>query len=110
VKTVKARTRREPEAAKGGRWLHVYPPAWRGPRQEPAFTGLKAAYYAAGRGDWSVVSERTVGPGDVILVHAGLYKADRMSYSDPLGVPFDGTYVLTAKGTPEPPTTISLRA
>jgi hypothetical protein len=106
VTTVKARTRGEPEAAKGGRVLHVYPPAWRGSKQEPSFTGLKAAYYASGRGDWSVVSERTVGPGDVILVHAGLYKADRMNYSDPLSLPFEGTYVLTAKGTPERPIVI----
>jgi hypothetical protein len=105
LRTVKVRTRGEPKAA-GGRVLHVYPPAWRGEKLQPAFTGLKAAYYGSGRGDWSVVSERKVGPGDVILVHAGLYKSDRLNYSDPLGLPFDGTYVLTAKGTPERPIVI----
>ena len=106
IHAVKVRTRGEPKAAPGGRVLHVYPPAWRGEKQQPAFTGLKSAYYGSGRGDWSVVSERTVGPGDVILVHAGLYKSDRLNYSDPLSLPFDGTYVLTAKGTPDRPIVI----
>jgi hypothetical protein len=106
VRTVKVRTRGEPKAASGGRVLHVYPPDWKGEKQQPAFTGLKAAYFGAGRGDWAVVSERKVGPGDIILVHAGLYKSDRLNYSDPLSLPFDGTYVLTAKGTPERPIVI----
>ncbi|MEK7407966.1 MAG: hypothetical protein AAB225_23090 [Acidobacteriota bacterium] len=106
LRTVKVRTRSEPKAAAGGRVLHVYPPAWKGVKQEPAFTGLMQAYFGAGSGDWSVVSERKVGPGDIILVHAGLYKADRLNYADPLSVPFDGTYVLTAKGTPERPIVI----
>jgi hypothetical protein len=103
---VKVRTRGEPAAAAGGRVLHVYPPSWRGQKQEPAFTGLKQAYFGAGNGDWAVVSERKVRPGDTILVHAGLYKGERMQYSHPLGLDFHGTYVLTAKGTPEQPIVI----
>jgi hypothetical protein len=106
VQTAKVRTRGEPKAAEGGRVLHVYPPDWKGPKQEPAFTGLKAAYYGSGLGDWSVVSERKAQPGDIILVHAGLYKADRLDYVNPLGLPFDGTYVLTLKGAPEKPIVI----
>ena len=106
VRRVKVRTRGEPRAAEGGRVLHVYPPAWRGPKQQPAFTGLMQAYAGAGSGDWNVVSERKVRPGDVLLVHAGLYKADRLNYADPLGMAFDGTYRLTAKGTPERPIVI----
>ena len=47
-----------------------------------------------------LVPEHTVEPGDIILVHAGLYKADRLNYNDPLGTTFDGAYVLTAKGDP----------
>jgi len=104
--TVKVRTRAEPKASPAGRQLHVYPPGWRGEKQQPAFTGLKQAYFGSGRGDWAVVSERKVGPGDVILVHAGLYKSDRLNYSDDLSLPFDGSYVLTAKGTPERPIVI----
>jgi hypothetical protein len=106
ARTVKVRTRSEPRADPDGRVLHVYPPDWEGARQEPAFTGLKAAYHGSGLGDWSVVSERKVHPRDIILVHAGLYKADRLNYVDPLGVPFDGAYVLGAKGTPERPIVI----
>src|SRR5919197_4065302 len=90
VQTVTVRTRSEPQAAKGGRIFHVYPPDWKGDRQEPAFTGIMAAYYGAGLGDWNVVRERKAGPGDILLVHAGLYKADRLNYVDPLMTPFDG--------------------
>jgi hypothetical protein len=106
VKTVKVRTRGEPKALRNGRVLHVYPPAWKGPKEEPAFTGLKKAYYGSGNGDWSVVSERKVRSGDIILVHAGLYKGDRLQYSEPTGLDFDGSYVLTAKGTPQRPIVI----
>jgi hypothetical protein len=52
------------------------------------------------------VYERKAQPGDIILVHAGLYKANRLNYVDPLGTPFDGTYVLTLKGTPGKPIVI----
>jgi hypothetical protein len=65
-----------------------------------------AAYAGAGTGDWNVVFQNKVGPGDVILVHAGLYKGDRHNYVDPLGTTFDGAYLLTAKGTPERPIVI----
>jgi hypothetical protein len=106
VQESKVRTRAEPKETADGRTLHVYPPDWNGPRLEPSFTGLKQAYYGSGGGDWSVVYERKVGPGDILLIHAGLYKADRLDYVTPLGVPFDGTYILTAKGTPERPIVI----
>ena len=105
-KTVRLKTRAEPKEAPGGRVLHVYPLDWKGPRQEPAFTGLMKAYQGAGGGDWAVVGERRVGPGDIILVHAGRYKAERKRYSDPLNLDFHGAYVLTAKGTPEKPIVI----
>ncbi len=106
VQTTKVRTRREPRAAAGGRVLHVYPPGWRGPKQEPSYTGLMAAYAGAGTGDWNVVYQRMVDPGDVILVHAGLYKGDRHNYVDALSTTFDGAYLLTAKGTAERPIVI----
>lgn len=106
VKVVKVRTRREPKAAEGGRVLHVYPIEWKGEMQQPSFHGLKAAYYGSGLGDWAVVAEKTVQPGDVIKVHAGMYKADPLNYVEPNGLSFDGTYVLTAKGTEEKPIVI----
>jgi len=105
-KVVSARTREEPREYSEGRVFHVYPPRWRGEKQQPAFTGLMKAYQGAGGGDWAVVGERKAEPGDIILVHAGLYKAERLNYSDRLSLPFDGTYLLTAKGTPEKPIVI----
>ncbi|MCC6292653.1 MAG: hypothetical protein IT164_08410 [Bryobacterales bacterium] len=104
--TVKVRTRSEPQPAAGGRTLHVYSPEWKGAREEPAFTGLLEAYYGAGLGDWSVVWERKARPGDTILIHAGLYRPERLNYVDPLAAPFDGTFNLTLKATAAQPITI----
>ncbi len=106
IQQVTVRTRGIPQEYSGGRTLHVYPPDYEGPKQEPSFKGLKEAYYGPGLGDWDVVHTRPVQPGDIILVHAGLYKADRMDYVTPYGVPFDGTYILTRDGTPERPIVI----
>jgi hypothetical protein len=104
--SVKVKTRTEPMASSAGRILHVYAPDYKGPRTEPSFTGLLQAYYGAGLGDWSVVWERRAKPGDTILVHAGLYKPERLNYVDPMMAPFDGTMSLTLKGTLDKPITI----
>ncbi|MGH9659799.1 MAG: hypothetical protein ACRD96_14715, partial [Bryobacteraceae bacterium] len=106
ARTARVRTRSEPKAFSGGRTLHVYPPDWKGPRQEPSFTGLMQAYYGAGLGDWNVVWERRAQPGDIILVHGGTYRSERLNYVDPLMAPFDGSYSLTLKGTAEKPIVI----
>jgi hypothetical protein len=103
---VQVRTRSEPQPSKLGRTLHVYPPDYHGSRQEPSFTCLLQAYYGAGLGDWSVVWERRAQPGDTILMHAGLYKSERLNYVDPMMTPFDGTMSLTLKGTREKPITV----
>ncbi len=104
--TVRVKTRTEPQPYTGGRTLHVYPLYWEGEKQEPNFSSLLEAYYGAGLGDWSVVWERRAQPGDTILMHAGLYKNDRLNYVDPMMTPFDGTMSLTLKGTPDKPITI----
>lgn len=106
VHVVKVRTRTEPQPARGGRVLHVYPPGYQGPRLEPSFNGIMNAYYGAGLGDWSVVWPRRAQPGDTLLLHAGLYRVDRSNYVDPMMAPFDGTLSLTLKGTPEQPITL----
>ncbi|HUG81692.1 MAG TPA: hypothetical protein VML01_08510 [Bryobacterales bacterium] len=106
TQTVRVTTRTEPQPYKGGRTLHVYPPYHEGEKQEPNFTSLLEAYYGAGLGDWNVVWERPVQPGDTILVHAGLYRNERLNYVDPMMTPFDGTNWLTVKGTAEKPITI----
>ena len=105
-RTVRVRTRRAPQPYAGGAVRHVYPPDHDGPKQEPHFTSLLQAYYGAGLGDWNVVWERPVRPGDTIVVHAGLYRNDRLNYVDPMMTPFDGTNWLTIKATPDKPITI----
>lgn len=105
------RTRAEPKAATDGRVFHVYPPGFKGPKMEPAFEGLMCAYNLTCSGtDWATAGRPRVRPGDTILVHAGLYKYNRYEYTnDPLvnrTVPLDGTYYLTADGTPERPIAI----
>ncbi len=112
-KTVNVRTRKEPMPAEGGHVYHVYPFGYKGTRQEPSFTGLMAAYYmGSDHSDHSNAFPPRVQPGDIILVHAGLYKDNRFVYSGfdrtiaAYGTPFDGTYYLTASGTPEKPIVI----
>jgi hypothetical protein len=115
-RTVRVRTRAEPQPAAGGRTYHVYPFDYEGPRQEPSFSGLLAAYYMNSiGGDWSRAPPPRVQPGDTILVHAGLYRDfDRFSYSHEIdsggttccGTPWDGTFYLTQDGTPERPIAI----
>lgn len=99
-------TRTEPKSYAGGRVLHVYPPDHEGPKQEPNFIGLKQAYYGIGTGDWTSVRMRKAQPGDTILVHAGLYRSERLNYVDPLSAPFTGSWSLSVKGTAEKPITI----
>ncbi len=105
-KVVRVRTRSEPKAYPGGQILHVYPAKWSGEKKEPWFTTLQGAYYGSGTGDWSVVRERTIKPGDIIEIHAGLYEANRSDYVNPEGVPFDGTYYLTVRATSGKPVVI----
>jgi hypothetical protein len=86
-------TRPEPKPAAGGKTYHVYPPGFNGPKQEPAFTGLQAAYYMGSNGaDYFNSFPARVQPGDVILVHAGLYKDDRYKYGGQLGTLSSGTF------------------
>ncbi len=106
---VAVRTRPEPKPFAGGKVYHVYPPAYKGERQQPAFTGLLAAYYTGSSGaDYFNAYPPRVQPGDTILVHGGLYKSERYRYGGALGVTSSGTYFLTQKGTAGKP--ISIKA
>ncbi len=104
--TVKVKTRTEPQPYAGGKVRHVYPIHWEGDKEEPHYTSLLEAYYGAGLGDWSVVWERRVEPGDTILVHAGMYRNERWNYVDPMMTPFDGINYLTIKAPADKPITI----
>lgn len=107
TQNVFVQTKTEPKPYEHGQVYHVYPPGFKGPKESPAFTGLNEAYYGGGNtGDWWNVPEPRVQAGDVILVHAGLYKGDRLKYADQLALDFHGAYVLTQKGTPEKPIAI----
>jgi hypothetical protein len=104
---VTARTRPEPKPAAGGRVFHVYPPGYQGQRQEPSFTGLQGAYFTGANGaDYFNSYPPRVQPGDIILVHGGLYKDNRYRYGAPLGTISSGTYFLTQSGTAEKPIVI----
>ncbi len=104
---VTVRTRAEPMPAAGGKVYHVYPPGHKGERQEPAFTGLLAAYYTgSSHSDNFNTYPARVQPGDTILVHAGVYKDDRYRYGGGLGTVSSGTYFLTQSGTAEKPIVI----
>ena len=105
------RTRPEPKPYPGGRVFHVYPHGFKGAKVEPSFEGLMCAYnfWCAGT-DWATSGRPRVRPGDTILVHAGVYKYNRYEYTNNAAVnrttPLDGTYYLTADGTPEMPIAI----
>ncbi len=109
---VTVRTRAEPQPPAGGRVFHVYPHGHTGPKQEPAFEGLMCAYnfWCAGT-DWATAGRPRVRPGDTILVHTGVYSYDRHAYTNNpqvnRTVPLEGTYYLTASGTPERPIAIT---
>jgi hypothetical protein len=94
-------------AATDGRTFHVYPQGYQGERQQPAFTGLLAAFnLGASHSDWFNSYLPRVQPGDVVLVHAGTYKESRFRYGSGLGALIDGTHYLTASGTAERPIVI----
>ncbi len=85
---VTVHTRRAPAPAAGGHVYHVYPSGYKGAVQEPAFYSLMGAYYlGADESDHSIAYPARVQPGDIILVHAGVYKDARYDYSgfDPQG-------------------------
>jgi hypothetical protein len=114
-RTVSFHTRKEPKPYAGGQIYNVYPVDWKGPKQEPAFTGIMAAYYMGGAHyDYENAYPPRVQPGDTILVHGGLYVGDRYHYMNTtprpgflaLGNYFDGTYYLTASGTADKPIAI----
>jgi len=108
---VTVRTRAEPRPYAGGRVFHVYPHGFKGQKVEPSFEGLMCAYnYWCAGTDWATSGRPRVRPGDTILVHAGTYKYNRYEYTNNASVnrtvPLDGTYYLTADGTPEMPIAI----
>jgi hypothetical protein len=113
VQDATVRTRKVPAPATGGNVYHVYPFSHKAPLKANEFIGLLAAYYeGADESDHNNVFPPRVKPGDIILVHAGTYKDQRFVYGgfdktvEAYGASFDGTYYLTASGTPDKPIVI----
>src|SRR6266576_7063336 len=111
TRTVTVRTRAEPKPYSGGRVFHVYPTGYKGEKIEPAFDALMCAYnYYCGGGDTVTAGRPRVKPGDIILVHAGLYKYHPEYYTGDRSInattPYEGTYYLTASGTADKPIVI----
>ena len=120
TQTVSVRTRPEPKPYAKGKVYHVYHPDFKGPKIEPAFDALMCAYnYSCGGGDTVTAARPRVKPGDVILVHAGVYQYHPEYYGGVMRfpsilndhsvnatTPFEGTYYLTANGTPDRPIVI----
>ena len=107
VRTVTCATRPDPRPVQGSRVRHVYPPGWKGPRQEPAYPSIAGA--VNGYHPWCDnynVSYDYARPGDTILVHGGVYRGDRFNYRDPHVFWLWGTQVLTFGGTKEKPIVI----
>jgi hypothetical protein len=105
-RNVIVKTRREPEPYPHGEIRHVYPENWKGEKIKPAYRGLLHAYYGYPRfADWILTTD-PVQPGDQIIIHAGLYKADYKDYREYHGLTFDGTYYFTQNGTPDKPIVI----
>lgn len=111
-KIVTVRTRSEPMPYAEGNVYHIYPREYTGTKESPAFVNLMDAYYTGWcTADWWNVAPPRVQPGDTILIHAGVYKEDWTLYGadiwdQGMGAPFQGTYFLTAKGTPDKPIVI----
>ena len=102
-----ARTRPTPKPAAGGAQYHVYPRDYTGPKLEPNFNSLMAAYNTGANGaDFVNSFQPRVKPGDIIVVHAGTYREDRRRYAGPNSTLFDGTFYLTADGTADKPIVI----
>ena len=111
TKAVTVRTRPEPKPYAGGRVFHVYPSGFKGIKIEPAFDAVMCAYnYYCGGGDTVTAGRPRVKAGDTILVHAGLYKYHPEYYTGDRTInattPVEGTYYLTASGTPDKPIVI----
>ncbi|MEQ8704055.1 MAG: hypothetical protein RIC19_09060 [Phaeodactylibacter sp.] len=106
VHILRIKTRAEPQAKANGRIRHVYPPDWKGEKETPAYEGLMHAYYGFRRYADHNQTVDPVQPGDMILLHAGTYKADRYNYRNEHALTFHGTYSLTHDGTPERPIVI----
>ncbi len=102
-------TRPEPMPFKGGEVRHVYPPGYKGEKEEPAYRSIMHA--VNGFHTWcdcyQMVHPNAAKPGTTIKLHAGLYRAEWDNYRDnSFGLWQHGTYTLIPDGEPGKPIAI----
>jgi hypothetical protein len=93
------------EAVLRRRVFHVYRRAYTGTKSNQHLTALMCAYnYYCGGGDTVTAGRPRVKAGDVIMVHAGVYKYHPEFYTGDRKInattPFEGTYYLTGAVRP----------
>ena len=109
TKTVTVRTRPEPKPAAGGDVFHVYPPGFKGAEDRAgvrrADVRLQPHLRRHRLGDGRPAARE--GRATRSSCTPALYKYNRYEYTNDAAVnrtvPLDGTYYLTADGTPEKP-------
>ncbi|MFW6286984.1 MAG: hypothetical protein ACOC29_03485, partial [Candidatus Sumerlaeota bacterium] len=99
-RTVTAQTRAEPMPFDGGEVRHVYPPGYKGEKEQPAYQSIMHA--VNGFHTWcdcyQMVHPNAAKPGTTIKLHAGTYRAHWDNYRDGLGLWQHGSYTLVADG------------
>ncbi len=108
VKELQLETRAEPVIPAGGEVRHVYPPEYKGDKEEPAYHSLMHAVngYHTWCDEMQTLHPDAAAPGTVIKMHAGEYKVDRGNYRYPFQLWLHGTYVFNNSGTPDKPIAI----
>jgi hypothetical protein len=105
VKNLELKTRSEPVQYEGGEVRHVYPPDFKGEKQQPAYNNLMHAVngFQTWCDNYQTIHPNKAKPGTKILVHAGIYKTDYHDYRDPGGLWLHGMQTFVAGGEPEKP-------
>ncbi len=108
VREMKLATRPEPKPFEGGEVRHVYPPEYKGEKEEPAYKSLTHAVngYHTWCDEYQTVHKDAAPAGTIIKMHAGTYAIDRENYREHTQLWLHGTYVFIPDGTPEKPIAI----
>jgi hypothetical protein len=107
VKMLTTSTRAVPQSSNTGMTRHVYPPDYKGPKEEPHYKNIMAAVNGKGTSaDDETWTDEHAQPGDTILLHAGTYQGDWKNYRDPQGLWHYGTHNIVWDGEPDNPITV----
>ncbi len=93
------------QTPQGGELRHVYPPGYKGKKEEPNYTTIMHAYHGA-RWEYDIqylFTDVGVQPGDTVLVHGGVYATQPTNYRSLMSLWQHGSYRFTRKGTSEKP-------